>query len=281
MVGRVRALAIGTVGSFIAACSFGGRVELGEAPGADASVGEDAEPAPDAPPMVAPCSAPDPTGLVVCFELEDDMGDGVLVDSSPAGLHATSMGLVPTTRDPASKAAEVGADAVTYVPQTPALDLQGGYTLALWIKPASLPAAGEVRGLLDHEQQYAMFVRRTVGGALQNTCANTAATFDWTEELPLDTWSLLACTWNGAQLCAYRWTSPTSHERYCHTPSIIPADAGTRGLAIGHLSEDGVPHSRFEGAIDSIQVYGRGMTEAQVCALVGEAPGCMPCNYCQ
>jgi hypothetical protein len=60
-----------------------------------------------------------------------------------------------------------------------------------------------------------------------------------------------------------------------------PAASGARGLAVGHLSSDGVSHSRLDGALDSVQVYKRGITENQHCALAGQGPDCMPCDACQ
>jgi hypothetical protein len=73
----------------------------------------------------------------------------------------------------------------------------------------------------------------------------------------------------------------TDHERYCHTPTLGPATSGSRGLAVGHLSNEGAPHAQFDGALDSVQVYSRGMSEAQLCTLIGQPAGCMPCDFCE
>lgn len=279
---RLRARVIDEVARVIAgvacvtACSFETRLagapdagEETEMPGAEAgSAG------------VVPCKTPDPTGLVVCLEFEDKMDDGGLDDSSPARRSVTSMGLSQvTSTSTMGMGADVGAMASTYVAQDVALDLKSGYTLAAWIKPNTAPAANTARGVMDHEGQYAMIVSANGAGAIYNRCQHTGvAKYEYTTRLPVGAWQFMACTFDGTQLCAWRWASATDHEHFCHTVSLQPAAAGTQGLAIGHLSSGGVPQGRFDGALDSVQVYNRGMTEAQLCALIGQPATCMPCE---
>ena len=243
---------------------------------------EDDAPLPDSPTStVAPCSTPDPTGLVLCLEMEDGVTDGTLLDSSPGRHDATSLSLTPAMRTvPAmSPAAAIGPSSEIRVAEDPAFDRDAAYTVALWLRPDTLPPIGSVYGLLDHEQQFAMLLGRSTAGSLQNRCVHTGvARFEWTERLPEETWSFLACTWDGTTLCAYRWSATEDPERFCHQPTVLPNTTGVEGIAIGHLSEAGAPHSRFDGALDSVQIYDRGMTEPQLCALLGRAEGCMPCN---
>jgi hypothetical protein len=265
----------------MSACGFDARLSSDERGGLDS--GDDPLGG-DMMPSVAACNTPDASGLVVCLEFEDSVADGELDDSSPARRNAATMGLSQIPRDGASgskMAADVGPQAMTYVAQTTALDLKSGYTLATWVRPDSVPPNGAARGVLDHEGQYAMIVSATTSGEIHNRCQHTGvAKYEYTDRLPVGMWSFMACTWDGTQLCAWRWASPTDHEHYCHTPALKPADAGAMGLAIGHLSEAGSPHARFDGALDSVQVYSRGMTEAQLCALAGQPANCMPCDGC-
>ncbi len=230
---------------------------------------------------VAPCSAPDPTGLVLCLEMEDGVADGTLLDSSPGRHDATVSNVSPAMRTvPAnSPAAAIGPTTEIRVPEDAAFDRDSAYTVAMWLRPNTLPAQGTVYGLIDHEQQFAMLIGRSTGGSLQNRCVHTnVAKFEWTEQLPENAWSFIACTWDGTQLCAWRWSADTDTERFCHVPTIKPSTSGAQGLAIGHLSENGEAHSRFDGALDSVQIYDRGMTEDQLCTLIGRGPGCMPCT---
>ena len=265
----------------LTACSFSSSLpgEVGVDASSDEPDGDDTTM-----PNVAPCKTPDASGLVVCFEFEDSVVDGMLDDSSTARRNATTSGmaLVPRDGTASSMAADVGPQAATYVAQTSALDLGGAYTLAAWVRPDSAMPTSTARGVLDHEGQYAMITSTTAAGMIHNRCQHAGVSrYEFTERLPVGQWSFLACTWNGSQLCAYRWASPTDHEHYCHTPAFSPNAAGTAGLAVGHLSYNGSAHSRFDGALDSVQVYARGMTEEQLCALVGQPAGCMPCDLCQ
>jgi hypothetical protein len=274
--GRVTLLRI-VVSTGLAACSFTPpEVTSDDVPTPDAAAAGDVDASAT---TIVPCATPDASGLVLCLELEDGVEDGVLSDSSPAGRHAVTSGLVAETRNvPAmSGAARVMPDATARVPEDPGLDLAAGYTIAVWIRPARQPDPGEVFGIIDREQQYAMLTAiSSVTGGLENRCVHTGvARYEYTEALPAETWSFLACTWDGTTLCAYRWTSTASHERYCHAPTFLPSTTGAEGLAIGHLSQAGAAHSRIDGALDSLQIYRRGMTEAQLCALAGQPAGCM------
>lgn len=276
LVNSVRIMLV--VAGVVSACTFEKRLAV-----------ESADDAPDAsepgtseePSSVAPCKTPDPTGLVVCLEFEDSPTDGTVDDSSPARRAVTSSGLSQVARDGSatSMAADVGPSSATYVAQDPALDLAQAYTIAAWVKPDTALAANAVRGIVDHEGQYAMIASATPSGMINNRCQHTGvAKYEYTTRLPVGIWSFMACTWDGTQLCAWRWASATDHEHWCHTPTLKPAVAGMRGLAVGHLSTEGAPHHQFDGALDSVQVYARGMSETQLCALAGQPAGCMPCD---
>jgi hypothetical protein len=263
--------------SLLAACSYSPPSAPSGADSPDAAV---VDPTPDSGDVttIPPCSAPDPSGLMLCLEFDDNVADGTLYDSSPARLHAAASGLAPAMRDvPAvSPAAKVAPDAVVRVPEHAALDRDAAYTFAVWVRPDALPGEGAVYGLLDHEQQYAMLIGHSVGQPIENRCVHTGvARYEWTENLPAAAWSFLACTWDGTELCAYRWSSPTDHERFCHQPTIAPATTGAHGLAIGHLSDSGGAHSRLDGALDSVLIFDRGLSQDQLCSVIGRPVGCL------
>ena len=231
-----------------------------------------------------PCATPDSTGLIACFEMEDGFDDGMLSDSSPAHRDADTMNMMTAERPlppTMSTAAQVTPTAVTRIAQDGVLDRAAGYTLAMWVHPDSLPANGSAYGLLDHELQYAMVVGMK-GSTEETRCVHTGiADFELTGGLPTGTWSFVACTWDGTQQCAYRWTATGDHEHNCHQPLLPPTAAGAQGVAIGHLSNIGSAHSRFDGALDSVQIYDHGLGEDQLCALIGQPAGCIPCDLCQ
>jgi hypothetical protein len=231
---------------------------------------------------VVPCGTPNANGLIACYEMEDGFTDGRLNDSAPARRDAITTGMIAAQRPvPLSVAAQVTPIANTRVSQDPVLDRFAGYTLAMWVHPDSLPTSGTVYGLADHELQYAMLIANN-GAVEESRCVHTGVTkFEWTEGLPTSEWSFLACTWDGTFLCAYRWTSTTSHQHFCHRVTTQPQSVGAQGLAIGHLSNEGTPHSRFDGALDSVQLYDHGLGEDELCAIIGQPAGCLPCNTCE
>jgi hypothetical protein len=263
-----------------AACSYTPPSGVETTPDSSTTIDEDAG-SDSGTSTIAPCATPDPSGLVLCLELEDGVEDGVLLDSSPGQHHATTSNLTPAMRTvPAmSPAGGVGPSSTIRVSEDPTFDRAAAYTLALWIRPDTLPQIGDVYGLIDHEEQFAMLIGRSPGGMLENRCVHTGvARFEWTERLPEAAWSFLACTWDGTTLCAQRWSSATDTEKFCHVPALPPTTNGNQGIAIGHLSSGGNAHSRFDGALDSIQIYSRALSTDQLCALIGREAGCIPCN---
>lgn len=232
----------------------------------------------DGPARVA-CDTMFGSDLVACYELEDGVSDGVLLDSAPAHRDAIATGLTATTRG-TSMAAVVTPSARAFAPDSAALDLPAAYTVAVWVRPNTHPMQGDVQGLLDHEGQYAMLVGNT-GAEIQARCVHTGVSrYEWTTSPPLATWSWFVCTWDGTAFCAYRWTAMNDHQHYCHRPTVPPASGGTNGLAIGHLSDLGLPEFPLDGALDSVQVFQRALTAAELCTQLGRPANCMPCDAC-
>jgi len=269
----------------VAGCSFHGMSSAVEsATPADADVSADAaidgKPPIDGAILVnaVPCTGPQ-TGLVACYELEDGVDDGVLADSSANHFDATTSGLTPAMHG-SSHAATVGAASMTYTPTTSMFDRAAGYTEMMWVNPVTLPDTGEAYGLLDHELQYAMALVTDNGDNIESRCIHTMSSYEFTASPLPNKWSLLACTWDGTNLCAMRWTASNDHERNCFVPGVAPAATGMHGLAIGHLSTAGSAHDQFDGAIDSIHLYDHALMSSEVCAAAGQASNCLPCDQC-
>ena len=108
-----------------------------------------------------PCLAPDPTGLIACYQFENPLsnGAGVFVDQSGNGRDATVAGFTAVTRavNTTSEAIMVGASASALVPQSAGFDLTGSFTLSAWILPIN-PDPGGNEGINDHEGQWAMSI---------------------------------------------------------------------------------------------------------------------------
>ncbi len=223
------------------------------------------------------CTSSATSGLVACFELEDDVTDGTLRDSSPSRLDATTVGLVATqrTKPAASAAATVTSIVATYVPDSPSLDLGAAYTVTMWVQANTAPGQGEVFGLFDHELQYAGVIASSPDGTGAHLrCINTNREYTYTQSFPINTWTFIACTWDGLNLCAQYWSTPTDSERECEIPIGVSTD-GSHGLAIGHLSSDGHAEAALRGSFDSVQLYSRALGSTELCQMIGQPPGCL------
>jgi hypothetical protein len=222
----------------------------------------------------AACSAPDATGLVACYEFDDSFADGTLLDSAINHHDATTSGMSPATRG-TSHAASVGSQAKTYAPQTTDFDRHDAYTIAMWIHPRSLPFGGAY-GLVDHENQYAMaLVDDQIDGFVMVRCIHTNVDAEWVAMTSSTSWTFIACTYDGDNLCSRRFTSSGDHDAFCHSGAGQPNATGTHGLAIGHLSNNGNPGNRFDGDIDSVQLYSRALTKAELCAVAAQPASCL------
>ncbi len=241
---------------------------------------------PDGRPATVPCAAPNLTGAALCLEFEDGVADGVLLDSLPNHHDAIATGVQATTRPngPApSNAGDIAPAASVRVAEHPDFDLHAAYTLSMWLNPHHLPPSGQVMGLFDRETQVAMVIGSdpndgTTGAVL---CIHTdIARREWTIDLPVDTWSFVACTWNDStkEMCAARWSGALDHQYYCNMMGQTPVGTGARGLAIGHLSNNGVATAQLDGSIDSAMVWRRSLSANELCSLAGVSDGCLPCD---
>jgi len=221
------------------------------------------------------CSTPNATGLVACYEFEDSFADGTLLDSSINHHDATTSGMSPAMRGP-SNAASVGSQARTYAPQASDLDRHDAYTITMWIKPRSLPFGGGAYGLVDHENQYALaLVDDQIDGFVMVRCIHTDVDAEWVAMTQSSNWTFIACTYDGNNLCSRRFTSAGDHDAFCHGDAGQPNATGVHGLAIGHLSNNGGPIDRFDGDIDSVQLYSRALAKADLCAVAGQSSTCL------
>jgi len=226
---------------------------------------------PDAPVVAgfAPCATTNSFGLVGCYEFEDDLTKGSLHDSSPSMLDAQTTGLMAATRA-SGQAARVMTSNATRVAQNAVLDRAAGFSVLMWVNPTTLPGDGKVMGLVDHEQQYAIAIGRDEEDVTLRCILTGGQYYEWADDVPANKWSLAACTWDGIHLCAYRWSAASDHAMNCFEPSDGIASTGAQGLAIGSLSASGAPSFRFDGAIDSLHVYNRALSEGELCSEVGQ-----------
>lgn len=268
--------------ALLATYSLGGCAFNLRPPNVEGDAGGDAAGGVDAPVDAVvnpanPCATPDPTGLVVCFAFDDDLGDGMLTDGSANSLDAVTSGLTAITRPVGagtSQAASVGAAASTKVPDVALVELGASFTLSAWILPISHPGN---EGLTDREGTYAMSVydngelrcwhNRAAGLAIQTT-----------GPVVLAAWQFAACTWDGTQLCAI--VIPAAGPNILRTCTTLAASGpaiGRHGVSVGSMQNgSGVAESQFNGSIDDFRIYTRALTNIELCGLANRATTCLP-----
>lgn len=265
----------------LAACTYAPDIADVAADAATGQLPSDPPPPPpdagveiDAPPQVT-CTTTD-SSLALCLELEDQ-STAVALDGSGKGHDAAISGAIATTRDvPAtSRALTLSSSSSVMVGDSPDFDLQT-LTIAAWVRRTATPANNQRFGVIDVGRKQAALAIDDDG----NVQCMVRTEFDiWVGTggaTAVDEWALVACTYDAPDLCMYVFRNGSA------TPSVEcgetdgePIDVSVNaGGAIGALFDNlNQPVSRLAGAIDSIRVYGRALTQKQLCT-AGGLTGC-------
>ncbi len=151
----------------------------------------------------------------------------------------------------------------------------GQITVDAWVNPASQSAGGSIvnkRPVSNAtgytlEQQYTadgdVLWNLVVGGVEVNVVSDTV--------LPLDTWTLVAGTYDGKTATLY--FNGTEVGSTSHAGSIDPSPGAD--LQIGRNLVNGI---EFAGLIDEVEVFDRALSQAEIMAIVsaGSAGKCKP-----
>lgn len=232
--------------------------------------GDAPPPTPDAPPPQVTCTTSD-GALSVCLEFEDPVL-GTAVDGSGRGHDATVTGATALMRDvPAvSKAIGVAAGTTIRVAETTDLDLPE-VTVAAWVQRVGTPSSGQRYGVLDIGTRQTAISIDDQGRAIcsvkddANIWVRSGGTTGSGE------WAFIACTFDAPELCTYVFRNgSTTPSVTCGNTDGDPLDTSdTNGMLVGALFSNGNPASRLAGAIDAIRVYGRALTETELCNSAG------------
>ncbi|MEV7968783.1 LamG-like jellyroll fold domain-containing protein [Sphaerisporangium sp. NPDC088356] len=197
-------------------------------------------------------------GLVAAYGFDAGTGTAIADDSghSQAGV---ATGTSWSASGKYGKALSFdGASSLVTVPDSPSLRLSQGMTLMAWVKPAAL----------DNWRQVLM--KEFTGGMSYGLYASDgsqpngwAVNTDGTEGnvypprgLPLNTWSHIAVTYDGAKLQFYVDGTMTAERDFSGS---LRADGGP--LRIGGNSVWG---EHFSGLIDEVRVYNRALPETEI-----------------
>jgi chitodextrinase len=199
-----------------------------------------------------------PAGLVAAYSF--DAGSGtVAADSSGKGNNGS------LTNGPTWAAAGKFGGAITFdgvndsvvVPDSNTLDLTTGMTLESWVNPS---ANGGWRTVLFKEQAadlvYGLYAFRSTGVANGQVYIGAERDVNATAATPLNTWTHLAVTYDGASL---RLFSNGNQVATTNQTGSIQTSNGV--LRIGG---NAIWSEWFKGMLDEVRVYNRALTAAEI-----------------
>lgn len=196
----------------------------------------------------------------------------VIVDRSEHGIEGTIVGAASSAGHLAQALEfDVGDDARIVMDHDPALDLGSQFTIAAWIRPASLGETGAgaiVDKLLPADAEgYAL--RLTGGGGLVFYGVNEQGpALSDTGIVEPDLWQHVAVVYDGGALTFYRDAVAAGTVAAIHDPR--PANLK---LLVGNgmgFSND------FDGRIDELRIYARALAPGEIADLVSAETG--PCE---
>jgi hypothetical protein len=208
--------------------------------------------------VVAP-SAPD-DGLVAAYGFEEASGTAV-VDSSRYGNGGTISGAARTASGRYGRALSFdGVNDLVTVTDTPSLDVASGMSLQAWVYPTALTG---VRSLVMKEatagRAYALYASDTATRPAAYVATSASPATDGasgTAQLPLNTWSHVTATYDGATLRLYvNGTLVDTH------PVSGQVMATADPLRIGGNVVWG---EYFAGRIDEVRIYNRPLAAAEI-----------------
>src|SRR3990172_2242936 len=205
--------------------------------------------------LVSPAMAA-PAGLVAAYGF--DVGGATLTDLSGNGHTGTISGATWTAAGRFGGALSFnGAINLVTVNDSNLLDLTTGMTLEAWVQPTALSGW---RTVVIKERPgnlaYALYANTTSNRPSSEIATPGNVDARGSAQLPLNSWSHLAATYNGSTLSLYINGSLVSSK------AVSGAIAGSAlPLRIGGNSVWG---EDFQGLIDEVRVYKRALSHAEI-----------------
>ena len=208
----------------------------------------------------ATVSTPPVTGLVAAYGF--DTGSGTSApDQSGTGNNGTLTNATWTTTSKYGQAlAFNGTNASVTIPDTNSLDLTTGMTLEAWVHPTALGSS--YRTAIMKEQpgsmSYGLYADSSGPPAapIGEVYINGYRDAIGTTQLPVNTWTHLATTYNGSVLALY--VNGVQAGQLVVAGSLV---ASTGALKIGGNSIWG---EWFQGEIDEVRIYNRALSASEI-----------------
>lgn len=206
-----------------------------------------------------PPPPPGPSGLIAAYGFDEGQGTA-LNDLSGNGHHGAITAATWTASGRfGGTLAFNGSNAWVTVADAPSLDLTNGMTLEAWVYPTTLSgyrtvlmkeaAAGLSYGLYANDDAPRPAVYMNNGGGADSAAAGSAA-------LPLNSWTHLAATYNGAALKIF--VNGTEVGSRAATGNLVSTNNALR------IGGNAVWGEYFQGRIDEVRVYNRALSAAEI-----------------
>jgi glucose/arabinose dehydrogenase/PKD repeat protein len=204
-----------------------------------------------------------PAGLVAAYGFNETSGSAVS-DASGNGNIGTISNATRTTAGKFGSALSFNAtpkNNVVAVPHSASLALTSGMTLEAWVRPATLGTTSKSwRTVLFKERTggmtYALYANNGGARPVGQVFNNAQRTSVGPAQLPLNTWTHLATTYDGAALKLF--VNGGQVASLATTGSIT---ASTGALKIGGNAIWG---EWFDGLIDEVRIYNRALAESEI-----------------
>ncbi|MBT9528778.1 MAG: hypothetical protein IV111_01250, partial [Pseudomonas sp.] len=147
------------------------------------------------------------------------------------------------------------------------LDLQGSFTIGLWVKPRTLPASG-LMSILSKDENYEFHLNPsgTINWWWQTTAGATNE-FNSTTALPAGQWSHVLIRYAPGEQRIYINGTLAGQASFSGTPL-----ANGDPLQLG--ADQGAVGRNFNGELDELRIYNGALSDAQISALVAERHPC-------
>jgi hypothetical protein len=198
------------------------------------------------------------TGLVASYSFNE--GNGTTVsDSSGNSNNGTIQNASWTTSGKFGSALVFSGSSYVTVNDSPSLDLSGGMTLEAWVSPSSTPSTWSTAIMKEQPNFYIYSLYAGSPANQPNAYMMTTggkAGIPGPSALPLNTWSHLAATYDGATLAVY-----------VNGVLVASKSASTnlvRASGPLHIGGNDIWGEYFRGTIDEVRIYNRALSPAEI-----------------